>query len=235
MVELYEFPQHSRIIIGFPGFGLIGTITTEFLLEHLETRQIGKILFKGLPSTLAIHDGKIIDPIGIYYNEKYNLIIIRGMAITKDLEWEIAEHINKAISQLNPYEIIDIEGVASQNQDETKSNVYYYTNNENKKQKMNKIGLLELKNGIVIGVTSSLLLKIKEDIICLFAETHSELPDSKSSAKVIEALDQYLCLDIDYNPLLEQAKVFEQKLKGIMQNSALVQKEADKKTLNYVG
>lgn len=235
MIELNEYPQSSRVIIGFPGFGLIGTITTEFLLEHLDTRQIGKILFKGLPSTVAIHDGKLIDPVGIYYNEKYNIIIIRGMAMTQGLEWEIAEHIKEALDKLNPYEIIEIEGIASQNEKKEDSRVYYFSNSDEKKQKMKDAGLSELKNGIVIGVTASLLLKVKRDISCLFAETHNELPDSKSSAKVIEALDKYLSLEIDYKPLLEQAKIFEQKLKGIIQNSAFAQKEADKKTLNYVG
>lgn len=234
MVELYEYPQRSRVIIGFPGFGLIGTITTEYLIEHLDTRLIGKILFKGLPTTLAIHNGKIIDPIGIYYNEKYNMIIIRGMASTQGIEWEIAEEINMVMNQLNPYEIIDIEGVASQKQ-ENESKVYFFTNSNEKAEKLKKQNLEKLNEGIVIGVTSSILLKIRKDIICLFAETHSELPDSKAAAKIIESLDKYIGLEIDYQPLLEQAEIFEQKLKSIIQNSNNSQKEADKKTMNYVG
>ena len=233
-MELYEYPQKSRVVIGFPGFGLIGTITTEFLLEHLETRQIGKILFKGLPTTLAIHNGEMIDPIGIYYNEKYNMVIIRGMVATQGLEWEIADEINEVMNRLDPYEIIDIEGVASQTKEE-ESKVYFFTNNNEKKQKMIKMGFKPLSEGIVIGVTSSILLKVKKETVCLFAETHSELPDSKGAAKIIEALDKYVGLDIDYNPLLEQAKVFEKKLKSILQNSTNTEKEANKKTMNYVG
>ncbi|MFT4305104.1 MAG: PAC2 family protein, partial [Candidatus Woesearchaeota archaeon] len=90
-MELYEKPQKSRIILGFPGFGLIGTITTEFLVEHLETRLIGRILLNNMPSTVAIHKGKIIEPIGIYYNKKYNIVIINGLVSLSGLEWELSE------------------------------------------------------------------------------------------------------------------------------------------------
>ena len=70
---------------------------------------------------------------------------------------------------------------------------------------------------------------------CLFAETHSNLPDSKAAAKVIEALDKYLGMDIDYKPLLEQAAKFEEKLKTIMQKSQEAQEISDKKKLSYFG
>ena len=233
-MELYEKPQHSRIIIGFPGFGLIGTITTEFLLEHLENRQIGKILFNELPSTLAVHNGKLLDPIGIYYNEQHNIVIIHGLVPTAGIEWKIAEEIEKVMNELNPYEIIDLEGVSSQQSSE-ESNVYYFTKSDEKSKKLSEMGIKKLDEGIIIGVTSTILLKIKREIVSLFAETHSELPDSKAAAKIIEGLDKYIGLNIDYKPLLERAKTFEEKLKGLLQKSSFAQKEADKKTMSYVG
>ena len=42
-VVLTKKPKKVIIITGFPGFGLIGTITTEFLIEHLKALPIGKI------------------------------------------------------------------------------------------------------------------------------------------------------------------------------------------------
>ena len=232
-MELYEKPQKSRVIIGFPGFGLIGTITTEFLVEHLETRKIGRILLKNMPSTVAIHNGEIIEPIGIYYNEKYNIVIIKGLTSLSGLEWELADEINKILDELNPYDIIDIEGVASNLEGECK--IYFFSNNEESKNKLNNLGYEPIKEGIVMGITSSLLLKIKRNMSCIFAEAHSELPDSKAASKVIEVLDEYLNLEVDNKPLLKQAELFENKLKGIFQKSATTKKEADKKNLSYVG
>lgn len=233
-MELYEKPQGARVIIGFPGFGLIGTITSEFLVDHLETRKIGRILIDGLPANLAIHKGELLDPIGIYYNEKYNIVIINGLVSPSGLEWKIAESIENVLSELNPYDIINIEGVASQKEQEN-SDIYFFTKNEDKKSHFKEEGLKQMENGIVIGVTSTLLLKTKHEMTCLFAEAHSEMPDSRAAANVIQALDKHMNLDVDYHPLIEQAKVFEKKLKGIMQKSSYAKKEADKKAMNYVG
>jgi len=61
------------------------------------------------------------------------------------------------------------------------------------------------------------------------------LPDSKAAAKIIEALDKYIKMDIDYNPLLEQAQKFEEKLKTILQKSQEAQEISDKKKLSYFG
>ena len=52
-----------------------------------------------------------------------------------------------------------------------------------------KIGIPKLNEGIIMGVTGAVLLRVeKTPISCLFAETHSNLPDSKAAAKIVEAL-----------------------------------------------
>ncbi|MBU1854202.1 MAG: PAC2 family protein, partial [Nanoarchaeota archaeon] len=71
--------------------------------------------------------------------------------------------------------------------------------------------------------------------VCIFAETHSALPDSKAAAKVIEVLDKYLGLKVDYKPLLKQAEEFENKLKNMIQQTSKTTEESDKKYMSYLG
>ncbi len=93
-----------------------------------------------------------------------------------------------------------------------------------------------LNEGIIMGVTSALLLRIENiPISCVFAETQTNLPDSKAASKVIEVLDKYLGLEIDPAPLLEMAKQFEEKIKAIMDKSSVALKQKDKKQMSYVG
>ena len=75
-VKLWKKPKNCIIIEGFPGFGLVGTIASEFLIEHLKTEQIGKILFNDMPAMVAIHENKVVEPLGIFYNQKYNLLLV---------------------------------------------------------------------------------------------------------------------------------------------------------------
>ena len=83
-----------------------------------------------------------------------------------------------------------------------------------------------------MGVTASLLLKAgKIPISCLFAETHSNLPDSEAAARIVETLDGYLGFKIDVKPLFEQAKKFESSLKQYIEKSRGMLDQKQKKEL----
>ena len=235
-IKLKKKPKNPVIIEGFPGFGLIGTIASEFLIEHLKTEQIGKIVFNEMPAMVAIHENKVVEPLGIFYNEKYNLVIVHAITASKGFEWEIAESIAKMAQNLNAKEIISLEGVGSGEGLAASSKVFFYTGKKEKKKKFESIGLEPLTEGIIVGVTGALLLRSeKVPVSCVFAETQSNLPDSKAAAKVIEKLDKYLGLDVDYKPLLEQAEKFEGKLKNILTQSQKAQEISEKKKMSYVG
>ena len=85
-----------------------------------------------------------------------------------------------------------------------------------------------------MGVTASLLIR-GLDLKCLFAETHSAMPDSGAAAKIIEHLDKYVGFELDTKPLYQQAEIFENKLKDIMQQTNKTQTEADNKQMSYLG
>jgi uncharacterized protein len=235
-LTLNETPQNPIIIEGSPGFGLVGTIATEFLLEHLETRLIGNIFMPDLPAMVAIHNSEVVQPIGIFYNEKFNIIIVHVIANTHGLEWQLAEDIIELAKQTNAKQVITLEGVASGAEQTDKSPIMFFANRQEQIDVLKGRGLEPLKDGIVMGVTSALMLKGKEhDLSALFALTHSQLPDSKAAAELIKVLDKHLELNIDYEPLLKTAELFEGKLKSIMTDSQKALGERDKKAMSYVG
>ena len=235
-IKLFKKPKNPIIVEGFPGFGLVGTISTEFLIDHLNTELIGKIWMDDLPAMVAIHAGKVVEPLGIFYNKKNNIVIIHGVTAVTGVEWKIANAVIKIANDLKAKEIISLEGVSSQQQSkEPKS--FYYSDNPNFKKKFKNSKITPLKEGIIMGVTGIMLLRA-EGIPSsgIFVETHSGLPDSKAAAKMIEVLDMYLGLKVDYKPLLAQAAEFEKKLKTIMDKSQeAIKATEDKRKLNYLG
>lgn len=234
-IKLTKKPKNCRLIEGFPGFGLVGTIANEFLLEHLKFEQIGKIIFDDMPVTVAIHEGKVVEPLGIFYNKKYNLILLHAITASTGMEWKLSDIVMELSKQLGIKEIISLEGVGS-SEESTTSRVFFYSNNEKNRSKFRKLKVEPLKEGIIIGVTGAVLLRAeKVPVSCVFAETHSSLPDSKAAAKVIEILDKYLGLKVDYKPLLLQAEKFEGKLKGLLTEGQKAQQISEKKKLSYVG
>ena len=100
-IKLSKKPKNCKLIEGFPGFGLVGTIANEFLLEHLKFEQIGKIIFDEMPATIAIHEGKVVEPLGVFYNKKYNLVLLHAITASSGMEWKLSEIVVDLIKQLS--------------------------------------------------------------------------------------------------------------------------------------
>ena len=233
MIELKERPKNPLIIEGFPGFGFVSTIATEFLIKHLNAKRIGSIFSTKLKPMVAIHDSEIIDPLEIYYDKKHNLVILRALSNISGAEWEIAEMIIDLSKKLKAKEIISIEGVASDTVP-TKTKSYYFTNLKGKK--FDSIKVDNFKNGVIVGVTGVLLLKEKEiPLSCIFVEADPTMPDSRAAGEAVKVLDNYLGLNVDYKPLVKAAEKFESKLKQLMTSVEKAAKQKQDKDTGYLG
>jgi predicted ATP-grasp superfamily ATP-dependent carboligase len=150
------------------------------------------------------------------------------------MEWKLGDAINKMAEDLDAQEIIGLEGVSSPQMNESEK-VFFYTGEDKKKAELIKLGLEPLKESIIVGVSAALMLKSKIPLTCMFAETRTDMPDSKAASNIIKALDDYLGLKVDYKPLLRQAEEFEEKFKNIIKQSSIATKERDKKQMSYLG
>jgi len=231
---LSKKPKNVTIIEGFPGFGLISTIATEFLMDHLDTEKIGIIEIDEIPAMVAIHQSKVIEPISLHYNKQHNLVLVHAINIGKNLGWKLADVILDLAKELQAKEIISLEGVGSPNPDQ--SRIFYFSSGNSSIEKKLKGIANPLIEGIIVGVTGALMAKqTLVPIVALFAEAKSNLPDSKAAAEIIRALDAYVGLEIDPKPLLKQAVVFEEKLKSILEKSKQAEEIQEDKGLGYVG
>jgi predicted ATP-grasp superfamily ATP-dependent carboligase len=237
-LQLKLKPKSPIIIEGFPGLGFVATIATEYLLDHLKMHPIGRVWSPRFVPMALIHNKRIVQPIEIFHNDKHNLIVTEAVSGVGGLEWELAEAIISLYKKTNAKEIISIEGISGPVERKVPQ-VYYFTNQPDKKAVLEKIGLKEIAEGVIFGVSGALMIKLPKDVkvIALFVETHSDLPDSRAAAKLIQVLDQYLGLKIDYKPLLKRAAGFEEKLReliGQTKDAAMLKKEKEPAT-PYIG
>ena len=234
-LEFYKKPKSPIVVEGFPGFGLVGTIVTEYLLDHLSCEKIGSAYFEDLPSTIAIHRGKVMDPVALYYNKKYNLVIVHSVAAVVGAEWQAADVVAEVCKKLGAKQLISLEGVGSPPGVEPQGRTFYYTTNPKMEPLLKKAGMGPLGEGIIIGVTAAALLKVKVPMSCIFAEVSGNLPDSKAAAAVIKVLDSLFGLNVDPKPLVKKAEEFEAKLRSLLEQAQTAQETVDKKQLSYVG
>lgn len=241
-IILDQKPKGPVVISGFPGIGMVGAIAAEFLTQHLDTKHIGRFFLDKSPAMVAIHEGKLIEPFGIYYSRKYNIIVVHSIVAVPGSEWQVAAALLEICKQVGAKELINIEGVGSSAAADgaapatVESKTYYYTTSPAKEKVLNKQKVALLTEGIIMGPTSAVLMKAGSlPVTCFFAETHTDMPDSNAAAQVIRALDGYLKLNVDYKPLLELATKFEQKLKILAAQSQKAEELRDKKAMSYVG
>ncbi len=224
-----KIKPNATIICGFPSFGLIGTISTEFLINHLGAVEVAVFHYEEIPPTLAIHQGKIVKPMAVYYDKSHNIVLINIMVSTKGVEWKIADCMAKFAKEINAKRILNLEGVAGGPEQKGNIKLYYVGDH-----KFAEFGVEHLKESILLGVVAGLLQRVN-NVSCIFASTESKLPDSKASAKIIEVVDKYLNLNVDYKPLLKQAELFQDKLQKIVERSNEAIESVKKKDLSYVG
>lgn len=232
-IFLKSKPKNPTILTGFIGVGMVGTIATEYLIKHLDAEHLGHIYSDEIPPVAAIHNGKVMQPLEIFYSKKYNIVILHSLTDTQGLEWDIADEVLKLYKVLGAKEIISIEGILGKS---PQPNIYAFSNNKIGLNKFSKAKTKPLTEGIIMGITAAILLKAKTPkVSVLFAETHSKLPDSKSAAQIIIELDKFLGLKVDPKPLLKAAEEFEAKLKGIMTQSKKVADHQRHSDVPYVG
>jgi predicted ATP-grasp superfamily ATP-dependent carboligase len=222
---------HKPIIIqGFPSFGLIGSIITEYLISQLQAVQIGTIYSKEFAPLVGIHEGKIILPVTLYYAEQYNLVLIHAIGNFNGLEYNLADCILELCQKTNAYELISVEGISDPTK-QTQTQVFQFTNHTGIEQ------VPVLQDGVIMGLTATLLQRAPSQLrqTTLLATSHSQLPDSHAAACILRVLDNYLHFDVDPQPLEIQAKAFEGKLQQMMLSMKQSVDEAEKKQLSYVG
>lgn len=229
-----EKPNKPIIIEGFPGFGFVSTIATEFLIRNLNAKPIGRIVSDKLMPIAAVHKAEVVYPLEIFYDKKTNIIIVQAVTPVEGLEWRLADAVIELAHEVNAKEIIALEGVAATG-NRKESEVFFYSNREEKRKKLITL-TKQLQEGIILGVTGALLMKAQDvPLSCFFVETMTGLPDNRAAAKLIELLDKYLGLDISTKPLMKHAEEVEEKLKKLLSGLTEAQALKDQKTISYTG
>ena len=236
MIDLYKFKdvdlKDGTVIVGHPSVGMISSIAISYLVDKLDLDQVAALDSDQFPPIALVFNNKPKCPARIYAREDLKIaaivsefvpspLIVRPLA-RKILEWAEENGCKR---------IITLEGLVSSGDGEIE---IYHVNSldkESEKMKKMKISAKPLNVGMITGVSAVLLNEGRRenfDVICLLGEARPNIPDSEAAAKLVGVVDQIFPeIKIDVSPLLEDAKMLEERMKKLKQQAkpAVVPKE----------
>ena len=236
MIDLYKFKdvdlKDGTVIVGHPSVGMISSIAISYLVDKLDLDQVAALDSDQFPPIALVFNNKPKCPARIYAREDLKIaaivsefvpspLIVRPLA-RKILEWAEENGCKR---------IITLEGLVSSGDGEIE--IYHVNSLDKESEKMKKmrISAKPLNVGMITGVSAALLNEGRRenfDVICLLGEARPNIPDSEAAAKLVGVVDQIFPeIKIDVSPLLEDAKMLEERMKKLKQQAkpAVVPKE----------
>ncbi len=225
MINTVIFEKHNfkgyTLVDGFPGFGLVGTIAANYLVDKLKMEFVGYFESKFFPPVSAIHDGKPMPPLRIYKNEKHKLIVfISEFMFPKHLVYTMANTMYEWCEENKIKKIVSMGGISIRGkQDE----VFGLASEKRELNKLGDSGVIPIKEGATTGINALLLIKSsmngKIPVVSLLAESKPDFVDPLGAALVLTALSDYLNVNIDTKDLIKEAAIIESKLKEAMSSA----------------
>lgn len=206
------------LVEGFPGLGLVGTISASYLIEKLKMEPLGYITGEQFPPLAAVHSHRPLYPARMYYSERHDLIVfISEFVVPIGAVNELAEKIYQFARREKVKEIISLGGITIKGEQDTVYSIASLSELTAKLEKMKNVRLI--KEGATTGVTGVLLAKGAVEgypVISLLAESQEGYMDPKAAAMVVETLSEMLHINIDTSALANEAKLIDDKVKHIM-------------------
>ncbi|MEM4137804.1 MAG: PAC2 family protein [Candidatus Anstonellaceae archaeon] len=224
--------KNPIIIQGFPGAGLVGTMSSLYLVEKLNMELVGYIQSSKFPPIAAIHRGKPHFPARIYASKKHNLIIILSeFVIPTHFIFYLAEQIYLLAKKLKAKKIISLGSILKKEEEQIADKIYAVVSTSNLAKELEKNNIHVIKEGVTTGVSSFLLSKGAIDnfeVISLLSNSSNSSLDLMACYNLLSKLKNYLDLDIDLKDLELDAKKMEEQMEKIAQKIQNEQMVADK-------
>ena len=221
MIEIKLFKEQElkgyTLIEGFPGAGLVGPMASSYIIEKLGMEYIGKIESEQFPPIAAIHNSKPMSPARIYKSEKTKLIIfLSEFTIPSQLVNPLADEVLAFARKYGIAKIISVGGMPAQKLSDT---VYVASSNPDILKKAQTKGIKPITEGVVAGVSASLIVKSQEYNIPsleILVEVNPSIMDPKYAELAITGVNKLFDTNIDLSELDKEAKEVEAKIRDIL-------------------
>lgn len=216
--QVDSFKLKNPIVIeGFPGIGMLGTISSSYLAEKLDMKLVGYFASAHFPPIAAIHNYKPVSPARIYASEKYNMLVLFSeFVIPANIVFPLSQTILEFAKKNKASMIYSLAGVASPAPD---SKIYGIASTADIGAKLKKAGVELISEGATQGVSGVLIAECASEkfpAANLMAQTSQPL-DPRSAARLLDKLSEVTGLKFETRDLILQAQKVEDRVREAME------------------
>ncbi len=219
-----EVGKPVYVILGLPDAGLVGGISTEFLISNGQFKEFGQLYSEShLPPISHISSGIAKSPISLYHRDNF-IIVHSWAAIPSGSVQALASALVEYIAKFSPALVISITGLPVQNRlDLDKPSPFWIANDESLAQEVDKTGLMKkFEEGYIAGPYAPILLETARRNmrnLVIVVESFLDLPDPEAAAVALDVIGKYTGLQVDTSSLLKEAEDVRAKIKGLMEQT----------------
>jgi uncharacterized protein len=243
-IRIYELKKTNlkgaTVIDGFPSIGLVSSIVANYLVNALHLQQIGIMESDHFPAISLVRRGEPLSTVRIYASERVVgtdeqtdqlVVFLSEFQPPPNLIRPISAAMLDWITEQRCRALISPEGLVIEREGDTSEevpegarpaetvDVYGVGSTKRASKWLEEKGIPAFQEGVITGVAGVLLNeghRREFDVVTILAEAHSNYPDARAAAKVIELIDKLvLNIELTAEPLYREAEEIEKQIKSI--------------------
>jgi len=241
--------KNPILIEGLSGVGNVGMLAAEHMIKKLRAKKLADVHsphFTYSPSFIPGIESK--DGIAqmlkdeIFYDWGHNLLILIGyyQGSTTESYYSLADEILEFCDEFGAKRIFTLGGYGT-GRYIGKPKVYAVTTDRKLLEDVKKHGAVEMKGGMVTGI-SGILLGLGHEkgkkCTCLLGETHGSYSDPKAAEAVLRVLSSVIGIEIGMDELKTEQKLLEEEFSRgavLMRKMKRQREERAREELRYIG
>lgn len=238
--KLKDISLNNGILIeAFTGVGMVASIAANYMISNLKLDQVAAMDSDDFPPVSMIYNGRPKLPCRVYCSVELNLAVFTSeVPITIRTHRAVANELIKWGNEAGCTSFVAMDAIPRESEEEQGTrpvdqlpSVWAIGSSDRSRQKMKEAGLDTLQVGMITGVSAVMLNQGRMqnlDVIGLYADARTDIPDAAAAASLIAVLNKLLRprpFSLSLKPLLDEAREIQAQLERIRRQAEPAIKE----------
>ena len=215
IVELQKVQFNEPLAFGgFVGPGLVGLVTSGYIIEKLNLHEIAHVQSQHIPPVAVFVGAKLRHPFRIYSDTRGKVIVIHSeMPIDIEGLYEVSSVLLDWLEDIRAREVVVLDGVAVNGIPDRHET--FCVADEEKCRELERLGIKAIQSALISGVGGSILtqcLSRRVKGVSFLTEASIDFPDPGAPLSIIKSLNAAYGLSITTDELEQNVEKLDDQL-----------------------